>query len=254
VRQDSGRNAEIGVFTCLRINARRGQQQLAGVNKVLILGIARKAVPLVARLKAEEAALAGDKLGGVILPRTTADHRRHKGLDHLAVGDDRFTRLNAQLDALCPQPATALALVNFGVDIERGKQRVKGAGRGMKHKGVIQTLVRAETRLAAQVVIFFVDLRSLREARLLFMHRLGDENPRIVFIQIEQQRRAVCHHRDKLLVTNPSRIKQDVVAQVADLIDHLAGVVDRAVIGAKLDHRQAERPRLFGLIRRDIAD
>ncbi len=144
--------------------------------------------------------------------------------------------------------------MNFGVDIQRGKQRIKRAGRGVQHKGVIQPLVRAEARLAAQVVIFFVDLRGLREARLLFMHRLGDKDPRIVLIQIEQQRRAVSHHRDKLLVTDPRRIKQDVVAQVADLIDHLAGVVDRAVVGAKLDHRQAERTRLSGLTRRDIAD
>jgi hypothetical protein len=30
---------------------------------------------------------------------------------------------------------------------------------------------------------------------------------------------------------------------MADLVDHLTGVVDRAVVGAKLNDRQAERPR-----------
>ncbi len=51
--------------------------------------------------------------------------------------------------------------MNFGVDVQRGKQRIERAGGGMQHKGVIQPLVRTETRLAAQMVILFMDLRRL---------------------------------------------------------------------------------------------
>ncbi len=124
----------------------------------------------------------------------------------------------------------------------------------MQHKGVIQSLMGAEARLAAQVVIFFMDLRGLREAGLLFVHGLGNENPRIVFVQFQQQRGGVRHHRDKLLVANPRRVKQHVIAQGANLIDHLTCVVDGAVVSAKLNDRQAERTRLVGLFRRNFAD
>ena len=41
---------------------------------------------------------------------------------------------------------------------------------------------------------------------------------------------------------------------MTDLVDHLAGVVDRPVVGAKLNDRQAERARLVGLLRRRLAD
>ncbi|MNC02160.1 hypothetical protein D3C75_495300 [compost metagenome] len=119
----------------------------------------------------------------------------------------------------------------------------------MQHKRVVETLMRAETRLAAKMVILFMDLRGLGESGLLLMHRLGDKDPRIVFIKFQQQRRAVCHHWDKLLVTHPCGVKQDVVAQLANLVDHLAGVVNRPVISAKLDHRQAERTRFISLFR-----
>lgn len=62
-------------------------------------------------------------------------------------------RLNAQRHTLGPQAAAALTFMNFGVDVQRGKQRIERAGGGMQHKGVIQPLVRTETRLAAQMVI-----------------------------------------------------------------------------------------------------
>ena len=53
----------------------------------------------------------------------------------------------------------------------------------MEHKGIIQPLMWAKTRLPANMVIFFMDLRRLRESRLLFMHRLGNKDPRIVFVK-----------------------------------------------------------------------
>ena len=76
--------------------------------------------------------------------------------------------------------------MDFGVHVECRKQRVEWAGRGVQHKGVVQALMRAETRLAAQMIIFFMDLRGLRETGLLLMHGLGNEDPRIVLIEFQQ--------------------------------------------------------------------
>ncbi len=86
------------------------------------------------------------------------------------------------------------------------------------------------------------------------MHRLGDEDARVVLVEIEQQRRAVLHHRDELLVADPRRVEQDVVTQLADAVDHLPGVVHGAVVGAQLNDRQAERPWQLGLVRGDFGD
>lgn len=124
----------------------------------------------------------------------------------------------------------------------------------MEHKGIIQPLMRAKTRLPANMVIFFMDLRRLRESRLLFMHRLGNKDPRIVFVKFQQQRRAIRHHRDKLFITDPCRIKQNVITQMPNGIDHLAGVVDSAVIGSQLNNRQAKRAGQLGFFWRNVAN
>ena len=78
--------------------------------------------------------------------------------------------------------------MDFGVNVQRRKQRVKRAGGSMQHKRIVQTLMRAEPRLAANMVILFMDLRGLRESGLLFVYRLSDKNPRIVSIELQQQR------------------------------------------------------------------
>ena len=254
MRQNGRRDAELTVLPTLRVDARGGQQQLARVDKILVVGIALEAMPARARFEAEETALPGDRLSRVILPRAPRHYRRNKRLDHLAIGDDRFARLDAQRHAFGPQAAAALAFVDFGVDVQCGEQRIKRAGRGMQHKGVIQPLVRTEARLAAQMVILFMDLRRLRETGLLLVNGLGDKNARIVRGQLQQQRRTVGHHRDKLLIAHPRRVEQDVIAEVADFIDHLAGVIDRAVIGSELDHRQTKRARGRGFLWRRFTD
>ena len=48
--------------------------------------------------------------------------------------------------------------------------------------------------------------------------------------------------RVKLHETRPGLIEHDVFAKAADALDNALGVVDRAVIGALLDHRDPERP------------
>ncbi len=161
VGENGRRNAEIGIVPCFSINARRGQQQLARIDEILFTGIAFKTVPFCTRFKTKEATLAGDSLRGVILPWPPRHHRWDKRFDHIAVGDDGLARFNAQLDALRPQPASALALVDLGVHVQRRKQRVKRAGGGMQHERIVQPLVRAEARLTANMVILFMDLRRL---------------------------------------------------------------------------------------------
>jgi hypothetical protein len=48
------------------------------------------------------------------------------------------------------------------------------------------------------------------------------------------------------VVADPRFVPQHVVAQVADLFQHLLDVDDGAVVGGKLDARQTERP--LGLV------
>ena len=67
VRQNSCRYAE-GIVLTVTINAWGGQQQFAWVDKVLMLGIAFKAVPAFARYKVEEAQVVGDLFGFKRLP------------------------------------------------------------------------------------------------------------------------------------------------------------------------------------------
>src|SRR5438552_18711856 len=46
--------------------------------------------------------------------------------------------------------------------------------------------------------------------------------------------------------TSPRLVEVDVLAEVADLLDDLAGVVDGAVVGALLDDRRADRALALG--------
>ena len=254
VRQNGRWHAKPGILAVFGINTWRGEQQLAGIDKILFAGVALKTVPRSPRLEAKETALAGNHLRGMFLPCTPVHFRRNKGPEHFTLRNNRFPCFNAKRHALRPQTPPALPFVDFGIHIQRREQRVKRAGRGVQHECIIQALMRAKTRLAAQVVIFFVDLRGLGEAGLLFVHRLSHKNARIVFVQLQQQRRGFGHHRDKLLVADPRRVKQNVITQMTDFIDHLPRVVDGAIVGAKLDHRQAERARLVGFFRCNFTD
>ena len=85
------------------------------------------------------------------------------------------------------------------------------------------------------------------------MHGLGDENARIVRSELKEERRAILHHRNELLVTDPGRVKENVVAQASDAVHHLTGVIDGAVIGAKLNHSAAEGSRRIGLFGRNLS-
>ena len=124
----------------------------------------------------------------------------------------------------------------------------------MHHEGVVEALVGAVTLLALDVKVLLVDLGGLREAGLLLVDGLRHEDAGILGTEVEQERRAVLHHRDELFVADPGGVEEDVVAQAADAVDHLTGVVDRAVVGAELDDGEAERALFIGALGRNLAD
>ena len=98
--------------------------------------------------------------------------------------------------------------------------------------------------LAVDVAVLDVDLRGLAEARELLVGRLGGDDARALGAEVaEAHGEAAGIERVELHEARPRLVEQDVVAEVADLLDDQAGVVDRAVIGALLDHGDTERPR-----------
>ena len=91
------------------------------------------------------------------------------------------------------------------------------------------------------MVILLVDLRSLRKTGLLLMDRLDDHDSRVIFMQIEEQRRAVLEHGNELFIADPSRIKEDIIAEMTNTVDDVTGIIQRPVISTELDNSQAER-------------
>src|SRR5258708_7878303 len=113
--------------------------------------------------------------------------------------------------------------------------------------------------LAFDVPVAHMDLRGLREARELFVGRLGCDNPGRGVAKIAQAHgEPVLVERMKLHEASPGLVEHDVVAKTADALDDAFGVVDRAVIGALFDYRRAERtfaiPRLLVLHERVVAN
>ncbi len=98
-------------------------------------------------------------------------------------------------------------------------------------------------RWPAIVAVLDVDLRGLAEARELLVRRLGgDDAGRVGPEPLQSHGEPACIERVELHEAGPGLVEQDVIAERADLLDDQAGIVDRAVIGALLDHRDAERP------------
>lgn len=60
-------------------------------------------------------------------------------------------------------------------------------------------------------------------------------------MQIEEQRRAVLEHGNELFIADPSRIKEDIIAEMTDTVDDVTGIIQRTVISTELDNSQAER-------------
>ena len=88
----------------------------------------------------------------------------------------------------------------------------------MHHECIVYALMRNVAVLTLDVGVFLVNLRGHGETSLLFVDGLADEDARIFWSEIEQQRAAVLHHRDKLFVADPCGVEENVIAEVADLI------------------------------------
>ena len=72
--------------------------------------------------------------------------------------------------------------------------------------------------------------------------------------EVKKHRRGLLHDRDPLLVANPCGVEQDVVAKVTDLINDTASVVDGAVVGAELEHGEANGSLGLGTLGIDLRD
>ena len=98
-----------------------------------------------------------------------------------------------------------------------------------------------------------MDLGGLAEARQLLVRRLRGEDARAVGPQsLEAHGETAGIERVEFHEARPCLVEQDVVAEMADLLDDGARVVDRAVVGALLDHRDTEGP--FALPRLLVID
>ena len=161
-----------------------------------------------------------------------------------------LARLDAELDAAVPQHLAGLAVVQLCVHVERRKQRVERRRRAVHQERLVEALVVDEAPLPADVLVALVDLRRLREARALLVHGLRREQPGHLGLQVRKAHRAVVgEHRMERVVADPGLVPEHVVAEVPDLLEHLADVVDRAVVGRELDAREPERPlRLVPLL------
>ena len=97
--------------------------------------------------------------------------------------------------------------------------------------------------LAPDVVVLDVNLRGLGERGQLLVGRLGGDDAGVVRPQsLQPHGEAALVQRVKLEEAGPGFVEQDVVAQRPELFQNGAGVVDRAVVGALLDHRDPEWP------------
>ena len=96
--------------------------------------------------------------------------------------------------------------------------------------------------LTSDMLVALVDLRGLREPCSLLVDRLGGEEPGHFRAQVLQAHWAVVfEQRMKGVVADPRLVPKYVVAEMADLLEYLSDVVDRAVIGRELNAGEAER-------------
>ena len=251
----------------LAVEARRQQRQLGRVGDGEPLLERGEAVPGRARRQRPVAGVAGEEVGRDAFPRHVVSGAFERGVaDRDPVGDEGIeepasrgvfllllelapdrAQLLAQFDAepdrVVPQDFPRAALHHLRADVERGEQRIERRGRGLLHEAFVEPAMPDAPALPLDVPVPHVDLRGLREAGELLVRRLGRDDARRGFAQgRESHGEAALVERMELHEARPGLVEQDVVAEMPDPLDDAMGVVDRAVIGALLDHRDAERP------------
>ncbi len=233
----------------LHIDAFSDQKELHGIDEILTLTVACKAMPLRFRFESPIVHVAGHLVRISFLPLLPVHHRRHQRADVVAVPEDLLSGLDGDLHRIGPQLLACFPFVNLRIHVQRCEELVQRRSGGVHHESVVHSLVGHIAILPFDVRVFFMDLGGHGETGLLLMHRLAHEDPRVLRRQVQEQRAAVLHHGDELLVAHPRGVEENVIAEVTDLIHHLAGIVDAAVICAQLDHRQTHRPLGLRLLR-----
>jgi len=114
----------------------------------------------------------------------------------------------------------------------------------MQHEELVEAAMLDPPALAFDVAVLDVDLRGLAEACELLVGRLRGDDAGPLGTEVAQAHgEAAGIDRVELHEARPRLVEQDVVAERTDLLDDQASVVDRAVVGALLDHGDPERPR-----------
>ena len=269
LRDHRRRDAVIRVFAGLAVEARGQQRQLGGVGDREIGLDLGEAMPVGAGLQHPVAGIAGELIGGDRFPGDIVgapgrgdignfDAIGNEGIEEpaprrvalllLELAQDRaqlLAQFDAEPDRVVPQHFARLALHHLRADVERGEQRIERRGRGVLHEAFVEAAVLDAPALALDVAVADVDLARLAEARELLVRRLRrDDARRIRAERAQAHGEAALVERMELHEAGPGFIEQDVVAEVADALNHPFGVEDRAVVGALLDDRDAERPRL----------
>ena len=265
LRDHRGRNAEIRIVAGVAVESRRQQSELVGVGDGVAGRHMGEAVPARAGREFPVAGIGGEVVGRHALPGGLAraavavrhgDPIGHEGLEEpaprrvlllvLELAPDRahlLAQLDAEPDGIVPQHLAGAPFHHLRADIERGEQRIERRRRGVQHEELVEAAVLDTPALPLDVTVFDVDLRGLGEARELLVGGLGRDDAGCVGAEMVQAHgEAAGIERVELHEAGPGFVEHDVVAQMADLLDNSVGVVDGAVIGALLDHCDAERP------------
>lgn len=131
--------------------------------------------------------------------------------------------------------------MHLGIDIKSCEELVERGSGSMHHESIVDALMWDVAVLSLDVGILLMDHGRHGETGLLLMDRLADENAGVFRTKVEKKRTAVLHHRNEFLITDPGRVEEDVIAEMADAVNNLACVVNASVIRAKLDDSQADR-------------
>ena len=107
-----------------------------------------------------------------VLPRFAMDGWCHERFNVTAPVENALTRINTEFYAVTPHLLPCFTGMDFGIDCNGCKHRIKGTRRRIGHKGIVEGLVVAIARLVVNMMVFLVNLRRLGETGLLFVHRL----------------------------------------------------------------------------------
>ncbi len=253
-RHDGAGDAEVFIVTGNDVDARSDEHEFHGIQEILAATVSVEAVPGGAGLEGPVAAVGGDLVRVAIFPFLGADVVGNEGADVVTTGEDVFADADAEEQGVAPQFLSRFAFVDFRVDIQRREELVERRRGGVHHERVVHALVGHVAVLAADVGVFLVNLGGHGETGLLLVHRLGDEDARIIGTQVQEQRAGVIHHGDKFFVAHPGGVEENIIAQVADAFHDLPRVADAAVVSAQLDDGETDGAVFLRFLRISFSD